>query len=161
MSKISYIVTDTMAVIKLNGEVRLLSSAALEEAYQLISEQRESQPLWLDLSESFNLDSTIYGIIAKFCLLEASSNQITLYYTHENIYKQLHTLGIDHLCLVKRGATFISEIDDRWFELVEKEINKDELRLQVQHAHQILAKLSPNQAMQLVVDQTSKNTRNH
>ncbi|MGE4348542.1 MAG: hypothetical protein AB7D28_02110 [Candidatus Berkiella sp.] len=161
MSKISYIVTDTLAVIKLSGEIRLLSSTALEEAYRLVSEQRQSQPLWIDLTESFNLDSTIYGTIAKFCLLEAGNHQITLYYTHENIYKQLHTLGIEHLCLLKRSATFISEVDERWHELVEKEIDKDELKLQVQHAHQVLAKLSPSQAMQLVVDQISKNTRNH
>lgn len=159
-TKVSYLLTENLIVIKLEGEVRLFSSSVLEYAYDLLSKVRTNQVLCIDLSDAYHLDSTICGTIAKFCLAEPHGKQITIFYNHGNIYKQLYNLGIHHLCQISEGKpTLLTE--KAWVELKEIETEKETLRTYVQSAHQILAKLCNDKSIQSVVDETSKQNKNH
>lgn len=160
-SKVSYVVTDNSAVIKLTGELRLFHSGMIEAAYQQIAQYQGKRTICLDLSEAYHVDSTIFGTLAQLCLLQPQDKPLIMYYQHDNVLKQLQVLGIHFLCHVIEGAPDYPGSVQDWNELFEEEAEKEQLKKYVLRAHQTLAKICNYGAMQSVIDELSNDKRNH
>lgn len=160
-TKVAYLLTQNLAVIKLKGELRLFSSGVIEQAYERLIHQCKDQSICLDLTEAYHVDSTIFGTIAKLCLSQPPNKQMVIYYSHMNIYKQLENLGIHFLSQVVEGLPPYPGETLPWQEMYEEDTEKEELKQYVLKAHQTLAKICNNHSMQSVVDEVSKDKRNH
>lgn len=158
---VMYAANKDMIVIKLGGELRLFCAGLIDQAYQSLSKIRTNQPLYIDLTDAYHIDSTIYGNIAKLILMQRHDILTQIYYTHANVHRQLQALGIDQLCQINEGKPDYLKDPVDWTDITEAElckvVDKDVLEGYVLDAHQTLAKLSYNQAIQAVVDAIKKN----
>ena len=134
---IGYTIQKDEAVIWISGEIRLFFCNTLELAFEQMATKRSDQRMVIDLSHAVYIDSTIFGIIASHCQNERKKTHEMpmLYYGNSDIKKQLVVLGINQLCLLRKGPSPYCK------------------------AHQALEDLNHNSSIQSVVVQTQSKTK--
>lgn len=166
-SNISYLIDQQYIVLALQGELRFLDSAWLENAFSLVYEQWEDQnrapKVVIDLTEAIFIDSTMYGLIALYLVRheKLAGSQIVVYHDSDDIRKELLSLRMDELCLLESAVPPYGAQQSEFVAIEKSSVIKRQLEKNVCKSHKALADLTNNPAMQSVIDSISKPNKGH
>lgn len=152
--QVAYFACQEGCAIALKGECRFTISEILDKAYFTLKRYGDMGLLIFDLTQVTFIDSTILGLIAGYALQNKKSadNPIAIYYLNHDIGKQFYILGLDQLCLLKNEPSPFGAILDKFTVVTQTTDDEARLKGNISRAHQTLARLTNDPAMQNVAD---------
>jgi len=166
-SDIRYLIDQQHIVLALEGELRFLDSARLEEAFSLVQEQWAKQKqclkVLIDLTKAILIDSTVYGLIASYAVKhkKLAGSQVVIYYNSDDIHRELLHLQIDKLCVLDSATPPFDSQESKFITIEKHRIIKKQIENNIRKSHKALADLTDNPAIQAVVDTISNPNKGH
>lgn len=124
-------------VVKFLGEVRVPLCMCLENFLDKMFHDDGLRGVLIDLSETFAIDSTALGLIAKISVFmrDKLHKRPVILSTNPDITRVLESMGFDRVFLMLNKAVYSTE---EWSELAFEEASQEEMTKNVIESHQVL-----------------------